>query len=498
MMQSQAIRAGRVTALVLLLLSSATLHAQTPPQYSVELLGDATSATDMNHAGVVVGSTLIAGNMRGWIAAHGQPLTPLPLPPGRISSWTRGINDQGVIVGAVGSSYTPEFSGVAAVWTPNGSGGYTVQELGKLPGHVSSNATALNNVGDLVGWSSDGTYRHPALFFAGGAPQSLASTGVFDPQSINDSRVLIDRSWDGKLLDLNTMQVQSLGVPTGLPTNYGSVMGYTINAPGQVSGVAYLTTSTSCVQQSARYTNGVGWEIFGPCGTASGVADMNDQGDMTMVWTLTPVVQLNGLGTFAIESLIDVPVGHWYVSNYSGWRINNSRQLVGPAHNTTTGEFGLLLLTPETPVGTPLCFGDGSFGACPCANTSPQGTNQGCLHSGGVGSILEALGSDSVAADDLVLRQSQVPPGHTVVFLQGGSSATLPFHDGLRCAGSPLKRIETSSASAAGVCLTTVSIATNGAVLPGMTCVYQAWFRDVGGPCGNGSNISSGVQLTWQ
>lgn len=97
MIQNQAIRARRAIVLVLPLLSSSMLHAQTPPQYSVEILCSETGAADINQAGVVVGSSTIAGHTRGWIAAHGQPLTPLPLPSGRISSWTRGINDQGVI-----------------------------------------------------------------------------------------------------------------------------------------------------------------------------------------------------------------------------------------------------------------------------------------------------------------------------------------------------------------------------------------------------------------
>jgi hypothetical protein len=55
-----------------------------------------------------------------------------------------------------------------------------------------------------------------------------------------------------------------------------------------------------------------------------------------------------------------------------------------------------------------------------------------------------------------------------------------------------------SSASPSGLCFSTVSIVTRGNVVPGMICVYQGWFRDNSGPCGSGSNISSGVQLTWQ
>ncbi len=499
---NQAIRLGSRAALALLVFSSGALQAQTPPRYRVELLATATSASDMNQTGVAVGSTTIAGNLRGWIASHGQPLTPLPLPAGRVSSVANEINDQGVIVGQVGSSSSPEFSGRAALWTPNVGGGYTVQELGLLPGHVSSNATALNNVGDFVGWSSDGTYRIPALFFAGGAPLSLASTGVFDPQAINDSRVLIDRSWDGKLLDLNTMQVQSLGVPQGFPNNYSSVMGYSINAPGQVSGVAYLTTST-CIQQSARHTPGLGWEIFGPCGSWSGVADLNDQGDMTMVWGLTPIVQLNGVGTFVIEDLIDVPVGHWFVSNFSGFAINNAQQLLGPATNPTTGESGLLLLTPETPAGTAFCFGDGSGASCPCGNQGAAGN--GCAHSLNPGGAnLSGFGLASIAGDTLVLQGAGMPDSSALYFQgtapQNGGLGVV-FGDGLRCAGGSVLRLGTKS-NAGGASqypgAGDATVSARGLVTSPGTRIYQVWYRNAASFCtADTFNLSNGVLVSW-
>jgi hypothetical protein len=505
MVQTRTRRARHLLALAVLALSPATSFAQAP-QYRTDFLGPATagaSVADLNQAGVLVGTVTIAGNQRAYVASPTQALTALPLPPGRISSWANGINDQGVIVGRVGSSYSPEFSGVAALWTPNGSGGYTVQELGVLPGHTASSATALNNVGDVVGWSFNGSYRLPARFFAGAAPQSLQSTGIFDPQSINDSRVIIDRSADGKLLDLNTMLVQSLGVPQGQPNNYNAVTGYTINAAGQVSGVAILATSTSCVQQSARYTGGIGWEIFGPCGNFSGVADMNDLGEMTMVWTLTPVVQLNGFGTFVIEDLISAPVGHWYVSNYAGFRINNARQLVGPAHNPTTGESGLLLLTLGAPVGTAFCFGDGTGTACPCGNSGAPGN--GCAHSLNAGGAnLSAAGLASLASDSVVLTGVAMPNSSALYFQgtaqQNGGLGSL-FGDGLRCAGGTTIRLGTK-ANAGGASqypgALDPSISVGGLVTAPGTRTYQVWYRNAAAFCTAAAfNLTNGLSISW-
>ncbi|HVS09096.1 MAG TPA: hypothetical protein VMS76_04410, partial [Planctomycetota bacterium] len=424
-------------------LAFAPAFAQAPPKYQAELLGAAINASAMNSSGQVIGTTNgSSGNLRGWIASSGSPLTELPLPPGRISSYANDITDQGLIAGAVGSAYSPEFSGVAAAWYPNGSGGYTVVELGKLPGHVGSNATALNDAGDIVGWSSNGTYRWPVLFTAPSGILDLTSTGIFDPHAINEKRVVADSSFTVKLLDLNTMAVTDLGVPTGYPSNYLATSAAAINESNQVAGLAILTTSTSCDRQAARHTPGIGWKIFSSCGKYNGAVDINDLGDVVMQLNLYPHVRFQGLGTFRIEDLIDAPVGHWYVINGYGLAINNARQMAVPATNQVTGQSGMLLLTPENAVGTPLCWGDGATLPCPCGNASAPGSGQGCLHSGAVGAVLKGSGSAIVANDDLVLHVTQGPANRIAMLIQGATSISMPFNDGILCAGSPIVRLQ--------------------------------------------------------
>ena len=53
--------------------------------------------------------------------------------------------------------------------------------------------------------------------------------------------------------------------------------------------------------------------------------DINDQGDMVVLLTLAPFVRFEGLGTWAIEDMIQNTVGHWYPFNYSTGRINGAR-----------------------------------------------------------------------------------------------------------------------------------------------------------------------------
>ncbi|MFN0009070.1 MAG: hypothetical protein ACKVXR_14300 [Planctomycetota bacterium] len=476
--------------------------AQSPPTYRAEFLGAATGATAMNQSGrMVLTQSLAPANERAFVAGPGAPLAPLPLPPGRVSSRAYDINDAGVIAGTVSTaSYAdPNFGAVAALWIPNGSGGYAVQELGKLAGDIGSAATALNNVGDVVGFSFGGMFRRAVWFTAPGGILNLDPLGAFDPRAINDQRVMactctIPFTNHAGRFDLNTLTVQDLGVPPG---SFWTTTGGAINASGQVAGLAILTTSTSCDREAARYTDGIGWEIFSGCGPINGCGSLNDLGDVTMWVNTAGYVRFEGIGTYRTEDLIAAPVGHWYLFMGTG-QINNARQIAVGGTNSVTGQSGLLLLTPDTTGGTTMCSGDGSTGPCPCGNESGLGQGEGCRNSTGVGAVLAAAGSNAVSNDDLVLHVAQGPPNKTALFFQGGSTVSLPFWDGIRCAGNPLIRLQAITLNASGAGASTVSIVDRGGVTPGVSRVYQTWYRDPNGPCGTRCNVSSGLRIDWQ
>lgn len=490
------------TSLLVWMATASAAAAQTPPSYTVEFLGVATGATAMNQSGrMVLTQSLAPANERAFVAGPGSPLAPLPLPPGRTSSRAYDINDAGVIAGTVSSvSYADaNFGAVAALWIPNGSGGYTIQELGKLPGNVGSAATALNNVGDVVGFSYDGMYRRAVWFTAPGGILDLNPLGAFDPSAVNDQRMVlcyctIPFTNHAGRFDLNTLTVQDLGVPPG---SFWTTAGAAINAANQVAGLAILTTSTSCDREAARYTDGVGWEIFSGCGSSNGCGSLNDLGDVTMWINTAGYVRFEGIGIYRTEDLIVSPVGHWYLFHGTG-QINNARQIAVGGTNSVTGQSGLLLLTPDAAVGTPICSGDGSTRPCPCANESGTGLGQGCRNSTGVGALFLGTGSNLVANDDLVLHIAQGPANKTALFLQGGSAVSLPFWDGIRCAGNPLIRLQAIALNASGAGASTVSIVTRGGVTPGVSRIYQSWYRDPNGPCGTRCNVSAGLQIDWQ
>lgn len=336
-------RLSTLTTLVGLLLSPALTAAQ-GPRYQAEFLGEFFPGR-LSDSGQIIGTTTVGGNQRGYIVSSENPIQYLPLPDGMISSIAIDISEQGVIVGAVGPYYSPEFSGRAIAWDPDGLDGYTIRYLGALPGQTISRATAVNNLGDIVGYSSDGTYRYPVLFTGSSGVTDLTSTGVFDPADINDSRVLVDHSFTVKRLDLDTMIVEDLGVPPG---NYLATTAAAINEAGQVGGLAILTTSGDCDRVAARYTNGVGWQVFSGCGRYNSVSDMNEHGDAIMRLNVAPYVRFEGLGTFLVEDLIVNDIGHWYVSNSSGLTINSAKWMAVFATNQVTGQAGALLLKPES------------------------------------------------------------------------------------------------------------------------------------------------------
>lgn len=156
-------------------------------------------------------------------------------------------------------------------------------------------------------------------------------------------------------------------------------------------------------------------------------------------------------------------------------------------------------------VGTPFCFGDGSNGACPCANSGSAG--HGCANSFNMaGALLTVSGSTN--PDTVVLQASLMPSIASVasIFFQGDMDAGSGnvFGDGLRCAGGFLIVLG-SKPSPGGISqypeAGDPSISVRGLVTPGsgVTRHYQAYYRNASAAfCPPATfNVTNGVTIVW-
>ena len=192
----------------------------------------------------------------------------------------------------------------------------------------------------------------------------------------------------------------------------------------------------------------------------------------------------------------------------------------GQFHNSVVAD----AVTPRNPDGTPVyepvwrfmlmgaldegspharvCLGDGSQGACPCANTGAAG--HGCANSVfATGAELTASGAARLSADTLVLGARNVS-GSACLFYQG-TQLVAPFaaDDGRNCAGGSILRLATRAVSGGASSHPPAGAAgigtTGGIPLAGGTRIYQAFYRNAVSFCTPAtSNRTNGVAVAWQ
>jgi probable HAF family extracellular repeat protein len=89
------------------------------------------------------------------------------LPGGFVYSYASDINSRGQVVGASQASETQEFRPHAFLWTPDAPNGSTgdMMNLGALPGMNTSQAAAINSLGQVVGSSGGPFVDDPKSIF---------------------------------------------------------------------------------------------------------------------------------------------------------------------------------------------------------------------------------------------------------------------------------------------------------------------------------------------
>jgi hypothetical protein len=150
---------------------------------------------------------------------------------------------------------------------------------------------------------------------------------------------------------------------------------------------------------------------------------------------------------------------------------------------------------------TPFCFCPAPL--APCGNTD---ASAGCKNSTGVGGLLSASGTTSIASDNLVLSATQLPAFKPGLMFQGATAiAGAPFFDGRRCVGAPIFRHPVTNSGATGsvsygpglVAYSIANFAPPGWITLGSTWNFQYWYRDTALPCGNKANVTNAVAATF-
>jgi probable HAF family extracellular repeat protein len=213
------------------------------------VLGANTYATAINSSGEAVGS-----NGGAFVVVNGQ-VQELATVPGITWSAAYGINDAGTVVGD-GELSNGTFRGL--IWTPDGS----VVLLGTLGGS-SSQATDVNNSGEVVGFASLANgYQHAfsamddMMIDLGTLGGSSYAYGVNDSGEVVGYSYLTDGDQNAFLYDDGTM----LNLNSLLPANSGWVLeeAFGINDAGQITGMGLYDGQSEAFLMTDPSPGGIG------------------------------------------------------------------------------------------------------------------------------------------------------------------------------------------------------------------------------------------------
>lgn len=115
----------------------------------------------------------------------------------------------------------------------------------------------------------------------------------------------------------------------------------------------------------------------------------------------------------------------------------------------------------------------------------PQSYCTAAPNSVGPGALFHVTGSASIAANDLTLWSTGLPPGTVGVFAYGDGQANLPFGNGFQCLSGTTATFAPVAVSATGVATVAVDVngpaSTGGLIGAGTTWNFQFLYRDAAG-----------------
>ena len=275
--------------------ATAPIESSLAPAVAVRALSGATSievlpqdagsliradARGLNAAGQVTGAqyglTPYTEEFRPYRSTSGSPA--VALEECCNAQWGADINDAGVIVGATQSTVVAGRRGFVAV----GTSIVALPILADGDAQLSAAAVAVNNAGQIVGFSPSATGRHAVLWKTASTIEDLGTLGgsASEAIDINGSGTVIgtslisgDAAWHFFLWSA-AAGMQDLN--TRLGADVTSVV--EINDAGQIIGTF---TTTSGESHAFLYTPGAGLRDLGTLGgTASAPTGLNNAGQV--------------------------------------------------------------------------------------------------------------------------------------------------------------------------------------------------------------------------
>jgi hypothetical protein len=346
------------SAAVLILLATAVARPAVGgiPTYRLVVIDEYSSSTTVRSAsdnGIVVGTQIVTGVQRAFVATEQDGIRLLPLPTGYQSAEAYDVNDQGLIVGTAAISSLAADFGEPVAWVPNGEGSYTPvipEQFTTLPGPLGEmpidggQIVAVSDNGHLIGWSRyQGFQGGPATrFFLDATPLNLAGLGMqATPRDVNDAGMVVGGQLKFDLVD-NT--VTDIGVPPELPTGtpFTDAIIFAINDSGQSVVAANLASTPTENYLTYRHDDKLGYQRLNPAQLPSrfvGFYDNNDQGDVLASGGVYFAAEDQLFGT--VEELLAPEYDNWSID---GGFITDDRSVYGAASNPATGQNAVVVL----------------------------------------------------------------------------------------------------------------------------------------------------------
>jgi probable HAF family extracellular repeat protein len=309
------------------------------------LAGDTGSvAWAINARGDVVGWSNGPNGTRAFLFTDTGGLVALPGLPDRPRTLARDLNDVGDVVGAANAGGTD--LGHAVAWR-----GGKVQDLGTLGTGAFSEAWAVNNAGQIVGWSytnggSGLTGVHAFLY--------TDAQGLVDLTPESDQGTATDINEAGQVTGYKTAPggyhafrwEDATFLDLGVLPGFAHSFGWAINASGQVAGNS--TSASGNSERLARYTDGSGLQDLGGTGEHNVAMGINASG--VVVGTRgnsakRAVLYSDSSGLRDLNALIDPSLGWVLLAAHD---INDSGQIVGYGFNNLTGLTHAVRLQPTS------------------------------------------------------------------------------------------------------------------------------------------------------